>query len=53
VRTPDVETAEQSQEDGAECEAGKNDFVEMGSVSEETKGSNFGRFYDGGFGLFG
>ena len=29
-----------------------HDFVEMGNVSEETKGSLGGDFYDGGFGKF-
>ena len=29
-----------------------HDFVEMGNVSEATKGSPFGDFYDGGFGKF-
>jgi hypothetical protein len=29
-----------------------HDFVEMGTISEETKGSTLGDFYDGGSGKF-
>jgi hypothetical protein len=43
----DVMTAAQGQvEESKEAQ----DFVEMGSVSEETKGSISGDTYDGGFG---
>ena len=37
---------------GEEQSREAHDFVELGRVSEETKGDFVGQFYDGGFGRF-
>jgi hypothetical protein len=46
----DAMTAAEAKE---ELRKDAQDFVEMGSVSEETKGSVFGNWYDGGVGWYG
>ena len=46
----DVMTAPEGQEIEESTEA--QDFVEIGSVSEETKGTPFGTYFDGGPGRF-
>jgi hypothetical protein len=32
--------------------SGEREFVELGNVSEETKGTPFGHFFDGGLGHY-
>jgi hypothetical protein len=45
----DAMTATEKEKSSKEAQ----EFVELGSVSEETKGTTYGEMYDGGIGWFG
>jgi hypothetical protein len=46
MRMNEMTAAEGSKEESTDAQ----DFVEMGTVSEETKGGNWGNIWDGGVG---